>query len=372
MKDTFSLMFICNIKSLGFAYPVLFFALQVAISVLISVNIIKNAPDGNPLNIPVGTSLDMVAAQVFALFVSLITQSDFLATFDLINVKYEDSVLSLFEGATRTKWIVSNICRFFVGVLSIAISFILIVQSTTVIELFFNFAAVQFVLELDNIAFQLTYRGYIVIGDLEETTRKLLNQVQFQQRKMVAFPFTKTPIPAKRLRLSIFLVHAAILYSAWSIVRKESSWKVLNWLFRSPKTEAYSLGDVPTTGWKKLPDPDIRIAYKHHPVYYRYMVNMPIEILFYSDDRFNIIERKGFGINPTLGVQDKDLAKLRDYFDQIYSVVVDSKKVEFYVNSYLDFNNTLTFVSELTTAMEPHSGNVKWRNDWPASGATLH
>eukprot|EP00978_Attheya_sp_CCMP212_P014785 scaffold37849_cov31-Attheya_sp.AAC.1 len=22
--------------------------------------------------------------------------------------------------------------------------------------------------------------------------------------------------------------------------------------------------------------------------------------------------------------------------------------------------------------MEPHSGNVKWRNDWPASGATLH
>eukprot|EP00550_Attheya_septentrionalis_P006338 CAMPEP_0198280448 /NCGR_PEP_ID=MMETSP1449-20131203/520_1 /TAXON_ID=420275 /ORGANISM="Attheya septentrionalis, Strain CCMP2084" /LENGTH=288 /DNA_ID=CAMNT_0043975801 /DNA_START=313 /DNA_END=1176 /DNA_ORIENTATION=+ len=150
MKDTFSLMFVCNIKSFGFAYSVFFFALQVAILVLIAVNITKNAPDGNPLNVPVGTSLDVVWAQVLALFVSLITQSDFMATFDLINTKYDDTaVLSLFEGATHTKWIVSNICRFVVGVLSIFISFILIVQSTTVIELFFNFAAVQFVSELD-------------------------------------------------------------------------------------------------------------------------------------------------------------------------------------------------------------------------------
>eukprot|EP00978_Attheya_sp_CCMP212_P009425 scaffold22307_cov29-Attheya_sp.AAC.4 len=172
MMDTFSHMFICNIIALS----VLFFILQVAILVLISVNILKYAPDGNPLNVPVGTSLDMVAAQVLALFVLLITQSDFLATFDLINVKYDNSVLSLFEGATCTKWIISNICRFFVSILFIAISFISIVLSTTVIELFFNFAAVQFVSELDNIAFQLTYRGYIVIGDLEETTRKLLNQ----------------------------------------------------------------------------------------------------------------------------------------------------------------------------------------------------
>eukprot|EP00978_Attheya_sp_CCMP212_P037983 scaffold183906_cov55-Attheya_sp.AAC.1 len=184
MKDTFSLMFVCNIKSLGFTYSVFFFALQVAILVLISINVLLDAPDGNPLNVPVGTRVDVIAAQVLALFVSLITQSDFLATFDLINVKYDDTVLSLFEQASRTKWIVSNICRFFVGVLSIAISFILIVQSTTVIELFFNFAAVQFVSELDNIAFHLAYKGYMVIGDLEQTTRKLMNHVQFRQRNM--------------------------------------------------------------------------------------------------------------------------------------------------------------------------------------------
>eukprot|EP00978_Attheya_sp_CCMP212_P045430 scaffold346263_cov24-Attheya_sp.AAC.1 len=195
MKDIFSLMFICNIKSLGFAYSVFFFALQVAILVLIAINVLLDAPDGNPLNVPVGTRLDVIVGQVLALFVSLITQSDFLATFDLINVKYDATVLSLFEGATRTKWIVSNICRFLVGVLSIAISFILIVQSTKVIDLFFNFAAVQFVSDLDNIAFQLAYRGYMVIGDLEETTRKLIHHVQFRLRKMVGFPRTKRRIP---------------------------------------------------------------------------------------------------------------------------------------------------------------------------------
>eukprot|EP00978_Attheya_sp_CCMP212_P002970 scaffold6079_cov66-Attheya_sp.AAC.3 len=557
MKDTFSLMFICNIKSLGFAYSLFFFALQVTILVLIGVNILKNAPDGNPLNVPVGTSLDVVWAQVLALLVSLITQSDFMATFDLINFKYDDIVLSLFEGATHTKWIVSNICRFTIGVLSIGISFILIVQSTTVIELFFNFAAVQFVSELDNIAFQLAYKGYMAIGDLEQATRKLINQVQFWQRNMVAFPRIKRRIPVKWLRISIFSLHAVILYSFWFVVRykqatgqylhsicqsfdvnfgdkvsnlctadscffynvtdpnnvrelpygpfsgiyevyhdnhdnfvwkggrpvyytrnieigdgshpgkfsyckNEKAWVFTidgvrkafsdkcNWLLRSPKTEAYSLGDVPTTGWSIWTDDALvpadphfelscaecesdvdcsylhgscekkicvcdpswtgrncqtsfycstlhselsfsnggvtktspndskaflhlkGVAYKERPVYYSYMVNMPIEILFYSDGRFNVIEWEGFAINQSLGVQDNDLAKLRDYFDKVHSVVVDINKVAFYVDGYLDVKNTLTFVSELTTAMEPHSGNVKWRDDWPANGTTLH
>eukprot|EP00978_Attheya_sp_CCMP212_P027465 scaffold91963_cov33-Attheya_sp.AAC.1 len=219
LKDIFSLMFVCNIKSLGMAYSVFFFTLQVAILVLIAYNVLPNAPAGNPLNVPVGTRVDVIMAQALALFVSLITQSDFLATFDLINVKYKDSVLSLFEGATSTKWIVSNSCRFVVGVMSIAISFILIVQSTKVIDLFFNFAAVQFVSELDNIAFQLAYRGYIVIGDLEETTRKLINHVLFRQRKMVSIPGTQRRIPVKWVRISMISVHAVILYTAWSVVR---------------------------------------------------------------------------------------------------------------------------------------------------------
>eukprot|EP00978_Attheya_sp_CCMP212_P038522 scaffold191813_cov45-Attheya_sp.AAC.1 len=559
MKDSFSLMFVCNIKSLGFAYSVLFFALQVAILVLISINILKNAPGGNLLDVPVGTSLDVVTAQALALFVSLITQSDFLATFDLINVKYDDGVLSLFEGATRTKWIFSNICRFFVGVLSIAISFILIVQSTTVIDLFLNFAAVQFVSELDNVAFQLAYKGYMVIGDLEETTRKIIKHVQFRQRKMVAFPRTKRRIPVKWLRISMILVHAVILYSAWSIVRykqahghylhsicqsfdvhfgagaevsnvctegacsflnnnendlestvvlpygpfsgiyevyrdshgtfewkerrpvyyqhnielgeenhtgkfsyckSEKAWVFTiddvrtsfsdecNWLLRSPKTEAYSLGNAPMTGWSirtndalepadlhfelscgecesdgdcgyshkncekktcvcdpswtgrncktpvdcftlrselsfsnatKTSPNDIKaflhledVLYQERPVFYSYTVNMPFEILFYSDGRFNVIEREGFDINQTLGVQDKDLAKLRDYFDKVDSKVVDSNEVVFYVDGVVDVRNTLTFVSEVTTAMVPHSENVKWRDDWPGNGTMLH
>eukprot|EP00978_Attheya_sp_CCMP212_P010776 scaffold26246_cov28-Attheya_sp.AAC.1 len=549
MKDTFSLMFICNIKSLGFAYSIVFFALQVAILSLIIYNILNNATKGNPLNIPVDTSLDVVWAQVLALFVSLITQSDFMATFDLINVKYDDTVLSLFEGATRTKWIVSNICRFIVGVFSVAISFILIVQSITVIELFFNFAAVQFVSDLDNIAFQLAYKGYMVMGDLEQTTRKLINHVQFRQRKMIAFPPTKIRIPVKWLRLSMFLVHAVILYSAWFVVRyrqatgqylqsylqsgcqsfdvhfggevwnvpestvelpyglfsgiyeiyydssrgkgggrpvyyqpnieigdrshpgkfsyckSEKAWVFTidgvekafsdecNWLLRSPETEAYSLGEAPTTGWSiwtdnaftiadphfefscgewcksdvecsylhgscekkicvcdppwtgrscqtfvdcsilrselfssnggvinKISSYDSRanfflhlegIAYKERPVYYSYMVNKPLGVLFYSDNRYYVIEREGFDIDPILGVQDNDLTKLRNYFDTVQSVMVNETKVEFYVNGFLDVNSILTFVSELTIATTPLSWDVNWRDDWPTNGTTI-
>eukprot|EP00978_Attheya_sp_CCMP212_P009426 scaffold22307_cov29-Attheya_sp.AAC.5 len=78
------------------------------------------------------------------------------------------------------------------------------------------------------------------------------------------------------------------------------------------------------------------IAYKERPVFYRY--------------------EEGFGINTTLGVQDNDLEKLQSGV----------------LNSNLGLNNGLTFVSELTTTIEPHSGNVKWRNNWPPIGPTLH
>eukprot|EP00978_Attheya_sp_CCMP212_P039974 scaffold213285_cov50-Attheya_sp.AAC.2 len=545
MKDTFSLMFVCNIKSFGFAFSVFFFALQVAILVLIGVNILNNAPDGNPLNVPVGTSRDVVAAQVLALFVSLIMQSDFLATFDLINVMYTNTVLPLFKGATHTKWIISNTCRFAVGLLSIVISFILIIQSTTVIQLFFNFAAVQFVSELDNVAFELAYKGYVMFGDLEQTTRTLINHVQFRQRKMVVFPHTKKSIPVKWLRISIFAGHAVILYAAWSIVRykqatgsylhsicqsfevnfgdevsnlcteescffynetdpesvaelpygpfsgmyevsrnsrgtfewqgnrpvyyqrniefgddagkfsyckSEKAWVFTikgvrkafsddcDWLLRSPKTEARSLGDAPTTGWSIWTDnavvpadsqfelscgecksdvecrngscqnkicvcwfswtgrncqtsidcPILRaeffssnggvnkashndsraflhlegISYKKRPVYYSYTTaNEPIEIMFYSDGRFNVIEHEGFDI----GVRDVS-AKLRDYFDKVHSVFLESN-----INGYLDVDYTFTFVSQSTDHITPLSMDVTWRDDRPANnGNTLH
>eukprot|EP00978_Attheya_sp_CCMP212_P006212 scaffold14035_cov55-Attheya_sp.AAC.3 len=215
IKDTFSFLFICKRFSLGYLYSFFFFFLQVAILSLILVSIRKNAPDGNPLDVPVGMIWFLTAAQVCALFISLITQSNFMATLDLINVKYDDIILALFEEATREKWIVSIIVRFIVGVYSIGITFILIVQSRTIIELFFNFAAVHFVSELGNIGFQLVYRGYIVIGDLEQTARKLIDHVKFRRRKTVAFPCTKRRIPVKWLQNTLFLVHAVIIYCGW-------------------------------------------------------------------------------------------------------------------------------------------------------------
>eukprot|EP00978_Attheya_sp_CCMP212_P037060 scaffold172237_cov52-Attheya_sp.AAC.3 len=187
-----------------------------------------------------------------------------------------------------------------------------------------------------------------------------------------------------------------------------------NWLLRSQKTEAYSLGDAPTTGWSiwtdnalAPADPQFElscggwesdvdcsylhgscekkicvcdpswtgrncqtkvecIAYMERPVYYSYTVNKIFWVLFYSAGRFNIIEREGLDIHPILVVQDKDLAKLRDYINKVQSGVL------LYGNGYLDVNTTLTFVSEFTTATTPISVDVTGRYDWPTNGTTIH
>ena len=48
-----------------------------------------------------------------------------------------------------------------VGFLFLILVFILVVQSTSVVGMFLNFAALGFVIEVDNIAFGLAMKGYV-------------------------------------------------------------------------------------------------------------------------------------------------------------------------------------------------------------------
>jgi len=66
---------------------------------------------------------------------------------------------SSFPAGARFRF--ANVLRLIEGCLAVATSFILIVQSRDVIELFMNFAALEFVVNLDNLAFALAEHGLI-------------------------------------------------------------------------------------------------------------------------------------------------------------------------------------------------------------------
>jgi hypothetical protein len=221
-RDIFSLLFVSRIISLGFLYSFCFYALQLGIHFLILYNLLRDAPENNPLKVPLSVEIDVIGAQFCALLVSVISQEDMLTSLNMIRVGYNRDVLNNFPAATRLKWALSNVFRFSEGILSVFVSFIFIVQSTEVLELFLNFAAMQFVSMLDNIGFQLAHDGYM-FGSLQTDTRKIIKTVRLNRREKLRFLKTKKTFPAAWILRTIFVLTTAGLYVVWFMIRTQQA-----------------------------------------------------------------------------------------------------------------------------------------------------
>lgn len=101
------------------------------------------------------------------------------------------------------------------------------------------------------------------------------------------------------------------------------------------------------------------------PIYYHYNAfdsltpeytrTGSMELLFYHGTRFYVVAWEGFGINPEVGVQDSDLAKLREYF------------ASFHASWHLDDNKNRTFIFYTDTTTAPMPLEVTWNKDVPVS-----
>ena len=162
-QDIFTFFFISPIFSWGFLYATCIYTLQLSILILAMTGLLKDADHGNPLHIPLHTEVDVLIAQFAALLVSVFTAKDIIHALDVFQVQYSESVKDVFPNATRQKWYLSHFLRLTEGCLGILVAFFFIVQSTDVLDLFLDFAVVQFVSELDDIAFFFAEKGKRVL-----------------------------------------------------------------------------------------------------------------------------------------------------------------------------------------------------------------
>lgn len=101
-------------------------------------------------------------AQFFMLPVAVAMQDDLTATYYLVaNIKYDDSIRKQHPHALRWKFNVATACRFFDGLYSLLVNFVVMIYAETVLSLFLNFAALQFLQTIDNIALDLAADGYL-------------------------------------------------------------------------------------------------------------------------------------------------------------------------------------------------------------------
>ncbi|KAL7467285.1 hypothetical protein ACHAXS_007529, partial [Conticribra weissflogii] len=194
LKDTYSFIYIykgCPM-SYPFAYAMMIFLFQAAIYILLLSSLVDFGSPYNPLKVPAVASLELRIAQVLALIIAVASAVDIMVAMnnllrppDAIVVldtpmdshRYSPRHIPDGDGSTTTasgstasgpptiavgfRFKLGNALRLLEGCFAVATTFILIVQAPNVIELFINFAALDFIVNIDTLAFALAEHGMV-------------------------------------------------------------------------------------------------------------------------------------------------------------------------------------------------------------------
>ena len=176
-EDTFSFFSVYPKTIPGIVFPTVVFIGQIVALSLCLINLMAEASPYNPFGIPAKVDWPVTASQVLCIMMTMATQQDYITSLiDLYDgprktfLFGDDGTKTLINpSSTRFMWMISNSLRFVQGAVGILVSCVLIFQSEAVIDLYFNFAALTFISELDNTAFWLVDKGYLLKGPLKGT-----------------------------------------------------------------------------------------------------------------------------------------------------------------------------------------------------------
>jgi len=172
-KDTFSFIFISRLLSVPFLIAIIVFSFQIAIFSLVSVDVIDLSNSRNPFNIPTNVESTVRATQVLAIIIAIVAQDDVKKVILILRDGYD---VDVFQGtfghdATKFKWVFSLVLRAAEGLVGLFVTFMLIMQSKTVLDLLLNFSAMEFVSLLDDGAFSMLREGYFGVGMMKVATQ---------------------------------------------------------------------------------------------------------------------------------------------------------------------------------------------------------
>jgi hypothetical protein len=169
--DIYSIIYTARSCSTAFWFAIFVFLFQITIIGLILTDLIDVSNEFNPLQIPPGVVTEVRIAQCLALLLSVAMQQDIITSLIFLHNGYNSEVLDTVPYAKFPKWLLSGICQFIAGSSLLVALFILMMQSTEVISLFLNFAALHFVSEVDNVGFAMGNLGFISDSVQAETKR---------------------------------------------------------------------------------------------------------------------------------------------------------------------------------------------------------
>ena len=234
-EDTFS--FVISSKPLSFPFVTALgvYALKTLIFYLVLVNLISGDVNFNKVGVPVSVDTAVVISQFLAFAISVMTQQDLVSAMILVYLGYSPEMLEVFGrdghgGGRFAQWAFAIFCAFSDGLFGLAVTFLLIVTSSTVLDVLLNFAAVEFVSGLDDAAFYLAQKGFL--GRLNKIETDIVGEGTYQVPRM------RRKKGAARLRTIGLMTVLAVVIAMWAYLY----WLQLSGHY-NPKTIIIQFGD---------------------------------------------------------------------------------------------------------------------------------
>ena len=156
-EDVFSLIFVNPPLSVGFALALGTFSFQIICLYYIWLDMMDYAPGSPTLNAPQQVSATVRVAQALALLIAVATADDIITALNEVF----DAALIARAPVARVQCYLSCLCRFAEGAVGLLVCTVIIIQSSGVIDLFANFAAMGFISCMDDVVFALAKHGYL-------------------------------------------------------------------------------------------------------------------------------------------------------------------------------------------------------------------
>jgi hypothetical protein len=166
--DAYNMLFLAPWGSQAFYFAIYTFVLKIGLFTFIAIDALETIHETKDDE---GPSRTVLALQCLMLPVAVAMQQDLIATYMLLaNVQYSSRIRRQHSAATPTKYYVAIALRGLDGVYSLFINFLLLLLAKSARTLFLNFAALQFLQTIDNLAVHLARDGFFTAA-LEEVAK---------------------------------------------------------------------------------------------------------------------------------------------------------------------------------------------------------
>jgi hypothetical protein len=136
--------------------------------------------EDNFFGIPENVETLVLGTQFTAIIIAVLTQADLLTSLEQMNAGY-DCICKEFGEASRYNWWITTACQFVKKFgLSVTFYFIIVIVGN-VFDLLLNFTAVEFITQLDDVAFLLASKGYFGSKIREKNVKRSAKQLILRQ-----------------------------------------------------------------------------------------------------------------------------------------------------------------------------------------------